>query len=85
VNWTWTNTVFIVVGSAMIVSGALLLRHRVKARDFILAQQENLLGPRVGQYMERKTTPMSGVGVPAIFDIVLGVIIVMLAIFGHLQ
>ena len=84
-HWTWLNLVFFLVGTGGVVGCCCAIRFRVQLLKFFLEQQTALFGSWFGNVMKRGTTPISGIVVPAIGGIAIGVVFVLVGIFGHPQ
>lgn len=83
VETPWSNLIIGFFGLVMIVGCSFLLRYREAAREYFIRQNRSMYGNWVGDRMEKRTTPMSGVGVPAIGGIIIGTVFILTAIFGH--
>jgi hypothetical protein len=79
----WSNLIIGAAGIIAIVGSSFMLRHREAVLRFIISQNRSMYGNWVGDKMQKRTTPMSGVGVPAIFGIVIGSVFILVAIFGQ--
>jgi hypothetical protein len=79
----WSSLIIGLFGLVAIVGCSFLLRYRVAAREYFIRRNRSMYGSWVGDRMEKRTTPMSGVGVPAIGGIIIGAVSILTAIFGH--
>jgi hypothetical protein len=79
----WSNLFIGAAGIIAIVGSSFVLRHREAVLRFIISQNRSMYGNWVAEKMQKGATPMSGVGVPAIFGIVVGSVFILAAIFGQ--
>jgi|GEM_PF-5710050 len=82
VSWTWENVLVIVIGLVAIGGGILLIRNREAAFKFIVEQNANLYGEKLGARL-RRASPTWGVVVPAAGFIVIGTWFILFGVFGH--
>ena len=82
-DWTWENVVVAGIGVVSVVGWGFAFRHRAAYRRLIIRQQRAMFGSWFAQLTEKKTTPMSAVGVPAIGGMIIGVVFILDGIFGH--
>jgi predicted DNA repair protein MutK len=82
VGWTEGNIVAIVLGLVAIIGGIAMFRHRVTLRERINDEQERMFGRGIGGLMRRSTTPMTGVGIPAMALVVIGVMCILVGVFA---
>ena len=79
----WSNLIIGAAGIIAVIGSSFMLRHREAVLRFIISQNRSMYGNWAADRMQRRATPMSGVGVPAIGGIVLGSVFLLVAIFGQ--
>ncbi len=82
-HWTTANVLIIAAGLAVVGASVLLFRFRVTANQFFLDRQTSTFGQKVGERMRRGNSPTRAVGIPAIWGMLLGALVILGGIFGH--
>lgn len=82
--WTWQNLIVGLIGIVAITGCCFLIRHRVVVLKFIVRENTEMYGRRVGARLGR-TSETWVVVVPAVFGIAIGTVFILGAIFGHPQ
>lgn len=76
VNW-----LLVVLGCGIIGGASATFRHRVPIYRMIIEGQRAMVGERAVRWQDR-ATPMTGVGVPAVFGVIVGVGFILGGVFG---
>jgi hypothetical protein len=76
VNW-----LLVAIGCGIIAGASAMFRHRERIYRLIIEGQRATFGERAAR-LQDGGTPMSGVGVPAVFGVVIGVGFILGGVFG---
>lgn len=76
VNW-----LLVAIGCGAIAGATTMFRHRERIYRLIIEGQRATFGERVAR-LQDGGTPMTGVGVPALGGIVIGVVFILGGVFG---